>query len=98
MPGDPDRFTPPDWRDAQQYRYLLDLDRAGWAWEWLRRHVAYEGAASHLVSTGGGGISMPRLEVVNVIDDKLSSQWGLCFRGLSKLPRHAGAATLERPI
>jgi hypothetical protein len=23
---------------ASSYRHLLELDRAGWAWEWLRRN------------------------------------------------------------
>ena len=98
MPGDPAKFTAPDWRDAEQYRYLLELDRAGWAWEWLRRHAAYEGVAAHLAFTGGGGVPAPRFDVVEVGNHNLVSEWGLCFRRVSKLPRHAGAAALERPI
>ncbi|WP_366520761.1 transcriptional regulator domain-containing protein [Acidocella sp.] len=98
MPGNPDKFAPPDWRDAQQYSDLLELDRSGWAWEWLRRHAAYEGDTSPLVCTRGDGILTPRFEVLNVSDNKLSGRWGLCFRYISKLPRNAGAATLERPI
>jgi hypothetical protein len=27
-----------EWRDPESYRALLDLDRTGWAWEWLKRN------------------------------------------------------------
>lgn len=30
-----------DWRNAEDYRHLLDYDRAGWAGEWLRRNPAF---------------------------------------------------------
>jgi hypothetical protein len=30
-----------DWRDAQDYKPLLDLDRVGWAGEWLRRNPEF---------------------------------------------------------
>jgi len=30
-----------DWRDRANYRDLLHLDRAGWAWKWLRRNPDY---------------------------------------------------------
>lgn len=36
----------PDWRDADQYGYLTGLDRAGWAWEWLRRNPDYGATAA----------------------------------------------------
>lgn len=31
----------PDWRRPDQYTYLQGMDRAGWAWEWLRRNSDY---------------------------------------------------------
>ncbi|WP_429771095.1 transcriptional regulator domain-containing protein [Aurantiacibacter flavus] len=34
----------PDGSDPQAYRWLASLDRAGWAWEWLRRDPDYRGA------------------------------------------------------
>lgn len=37
--------APPDWRDADAYRGLLDVDRALIAWEWLRRDPGYRRAA-----------------------------------------------------
>ena len=27
-----------DCRDPENYKHLLELDRAGWAWEWLKRN------------------------------------------------------------
>lgn len=30
-----------DWRCPDQYTYLQGMDRAGWAWEWLRRNPDY---------------------------------------------------------
>jgi len=36
----------PDWRDEEAYRELLPLERAGFAWEWLRRNRVYREAAS----------------------------------------------------
>lgn len=35
-----------DWRDRANYRDLLHLDRAGWAWKWLRRNPDYIAQAS----------------------------------------------------
>ncbi len=98
MTGDPAKFIPPDWRDAEQYRHLLELDRPGWAWEWLRRHTAYEGEAPALVFAGEGRLSAPQFDVFEAGDYHFASQWGLCFRHVSKLPCYAGAAALERPI
>ena len=36
----------PDWRDAQAYAPLLRAERAGFAWEWLRRDPAFGAAAA----------------------------------------------------
>ena len=35
----------PDWRDLDAYQHLWDMDRAGWAWEWLRRNADYRADA-----------------------------------------------------
>jgi hypothetical protein len=40
----PKRARTPDWRDAQAYAPLLDIDRSGFAWEWLRRDPCYVAA------------------------------------------------------
>ena len=70
----------PDWRDAESYRHLLDLDRAGWAWDWLRRNPDYvrerqnHGASVRDLKSG--------LDVIRLSpgpsDD--AQRWGLCFR------------------
>ena len=35
----------PDWIDGTAYASLLEIERAGFAWEWLRRQPEYETAA-----------------------------------------------------
>lgn len=94
MFDDPTKFTPPDWRDAGQYRHLLDLDRSGWAWEWLRRHTAYKGEGT----PERGSAPVSGLDVVPASRLSGSHYWGLCFRCVTKLPCIAGAAALGRPI
>ena len=37
-----------DWRDPESYKSLVDLDRAGWAWEWLKRNPDFSTAAGRL--------------------------------------------------
>lgn len=34
------------WRDPKLYQSLLTVDRAAWAWEWLRRNPLYAAMAS----------------------------------------------------
>lgn len=29
------------WRDASNYQSLVEMDRVGWAWAWLRRNSRY---------------------------------------------------------
>lgn len=43
---------------ASSYRHLLELDRAGWAWEWLRRNPDFASAYSARtpVCENGGSI------------------------------------------
>jgi hypothetical protein len=36
--------APDDWRDAENYRWLVTLPRTGWAWEFLRRSPEYQAA------------------------------------------------------
>lgn len=40
------RAWTPDWRDAAAYAPLLEVGRAGFAWEWLRRDPDYRDAAA----------------------------------------------------
>lgn len=41
----PERARTPDWKDEDAYAPLLDVDRSGFAWEWLRRDRCYRKAA-----------------------------------------------------
>jgi hypothetical protein len=85
----------PDWRDAEQYRHLLDLDRAGWAWEWLRRHAEYRDDYQDTPPEGAGGASQDQLIIIPRTDQQaVASLWGLCFRRIAQLPRDSGAAAL----
>ena len=50
----------PDWRDGEAYAPLLDVDRAGFAWEWLRRDGGYrQAAANAFVRRQGMGPGSP---------------------------------------
>ncbi|WP_442947384.1 transcriptional regulator domain-containing protein [Novosphingobium sp.] len=62
-----------DWRDPERYRALAGMDRAGLAWEWLRRDPAYVewyASASELTRSGWDGGA--------------ARAWGLHFRGGSE--------------
>lgn len=65
----------PDWRDGGSYRYLLELDNEGWAWEWLRRNPAYrEYAKLTPVEKGGSKTLNP------VPAGRDGADWGVLFR------------------
>jgi hypothetical protein len=67
-----------DWRDEQQYLHLLDLDRAGWAWEWLRRNPDYiEGEAADAAPASWEGQGGPT--ILNGMSAVGAPRWGLCF-------------------
>jgi hypothetical protein len=48
----------PDWYDASAYARLLEVERAGLAWEWLRRQHTYAAAAraARHVQSGASGL------------------------------------------
>ena len=54
----------PDWTDAPAYAPLLQLERSGFAWEWLRRQPEYGAAA--LRAPGRGEIGQ-RLENISAL-------------------------------
>ncbi|MCU4161897.1 DUF6499 domain-containing protein [Acidiphilium sp. AL] len=89
----------PDWRNPDDYRHLLDLDRAGWAWEWLRRHRDHVGegdqgnATSSDTNAGAGAIRPIQLAAAA---HHRARAWGLCFRRSGRLSRREGAAHLGR--
>jgi len=63
----------PDWRDDAPYRALAGIDRAGLAWEWLRRDSGYAAMAARLGRLGGLG-NQP------LAPEADARAFGLCFR------------------
>ena len=98
MADDSTSFTRPDWRDPEQYGHLLKLDRAGWAWEWLRRHDSYEGADGDEPAPAQDQVLVPPVIAVPAKELAAVSRWGLCFCRATKLPCDAGATALGRPV
>ncbi|WP_413740616.1 transcriptional regulator domain-containing protein [Sphingomonas sp. Sphisp66] len=63
----------PDWRDSAPYRALAGIDRAGLAWEWLRRDPAYVALSARLRRVGVGTPLHLEMEAD-------ARAFGLCFR------------------
>jgi len=80
----------PNWREPAHYKPLLKLDRAGWAWKWLRRNPDYiarmAGRAPNLplVLPGSG------VPVIPATDADDASDWGLRFRRSAQPPLRRG--------
>jgi hypothetical protein len=70
------------WREEDDYRYLDGADRAGIAWEFLRRNADYRAAAIER--------PMPASErrgAVELLSGAPSAlKWGLLFRRITKPP------------
>jgi hypothetical protein len=67
---------PHDWRNAAAYRALLDIDRAGIAWEWLRRDPSYIAfSREHLPDAG-----LRSARGMFVRTEANALRWGLHFR------------------
>jgi hypothetical protein len=64
MPGKP------DWRSSSTAEALNQLDRAGFAWEFLRRNPDYRRDYSNLP---------PEAEETNPASIATGVRWGLCF-------------------
>lgn len=62
----------PDWWDSAPYRALSGIDRAGLAWEWLRRDPGYAAMSARLRCIAG---LAPYLET-----EADARAFGLCFR------------------
>ena len=45
----------PDWTDGRAYAPLFDVERAGFAWEWLRRQPDYAAAARQALDRAASG-------------------------------------------
>ena len=77
----PSGLTPnADWRDPTSYQPLLRLDRAGWAWEWLRRNPDLVAARQDAAMPETPTRSSMEPRVVTVLDVPLAIRWGVLFR------------------
>lgn len=74
-------FPRSNWTDAGAYRALLQLDRAGWAWEFLRRHPdcgsLLEARAEHRQLRAAPPLDLLTLKT----EAGAALRWGLRFRG-----------------
>jgi hypothetical protein len=66
-----------DWRSSSNYAYILDLDPAELAWEFLRRNPEYQ--REHRVN-----IPEPSDDDAGV--EAFAQHWGLQFPGRSESP------------
>jgi hypothetical protein len=73
---------PCDWQDSSHYHYVADLDRAGLAWEFVRRDPAYRAAVVRL------GRVTDQTGSAYLLSDGLSDAlpWGLSFRRAPRCP------------
>lgn len=79
-----------DWRDGARYRALLGIDRAGLAWEWLRRDPDYVACAARHRAVAGN----PDL----IREDPAALPWGLHFlRGSGPFGIGSSLAVAGRP-
>ncbi len=71
------RLERPDWRNPAHYRSLLDLDRSGWAWEFLRRNHDYQRAVCDLPKPRRERWLIPPLSLTFAAG--VSPDWGCPF-------------------
>jgi hypothetical protein len=86
--------TRPDWRISSATEPLNQLDRAGFAWEFLRRNPQYKREFAQLPKDAASR------EAGTVVTGE---RWGLCFRVRSRISRSrstgdlaAGACAAQR--
>jgi hypothetical protein len=70
----------PDWRDEAQYRHLLDVDRPGWAWEWLRRKPGYVKEERDAPAPEIDVSAASCTTILRCPPQRRGGSWGLCFR------------------
>jgi Family of unknown function (DUF6499) len=78
-----------NWRSPNENDYLKHLDRAGFAWEFLRRNQTYQEDYETIVrgatsDVGSGGTT----------SEALARRWGLSFPGRSKACRRPSGCVL----
>ena len=88
-----DEHVHPNWGDSKSYKPLLKLDRAGWAWKWLRRNPEYIAQASERLSRP---IYDTESRVLTVSATEEGTRWGLHFRGESRPPGERCPSILAR--
>jgi len=81
----------PDWRSSAPYRALLGIDRAGLAWEWLRRDPGYIACARNARSAFFACEPARTLTA-----DAAAEQWGLHFRRICGSSGAARALAVAR--
>lgn len=65
-----------EWREPDPYRYVRDLDSAGFAWELLRRNSRYRSEAAD-----ASGVSVPAAGYLRIeAPPGHGPSWGLSFR------------------
>jgi hypothetical protein len=74
------------------------LDRAGWAWEWLRRNPDYTGAVPELPATEPERKGGAEIAVLPAANAEESSLWGLTFRGGADMRCGSCAGDLEQRL
>jgi hypothetical protein len=76
---DPARRLYADWNEPARYERWLMLDRAGWAWKWLRRNPDYIALAGKHARLVRADRRDARVRVITVSDTEDASAWGLYF-------------------
>lgn len=85
---EPGELSRASWRDPTNYKSLLTLDRAGWAWKWLRRNPDYIARTTQLLTRRWLEQPRTRLRVITTSAAEEAHDWGLYFRRGLNPPRH----------
>lgn len=62
---------------ASNYGHLLELDRAGWAWEWLRRNPDF--ASVKLTNEARTSTGRPGVIRLEAASERTLLRWGLHY-------------------
>ena len=74
-----------DGRDHERYRRLLELDRTGWAWEWLKRNPDFLTAVDEL-SRNKHPTKSSCSYAIHRADTSTLAHWGVLFCRRIRLP------------
>ncbi len=70
-------FPAPDWQNSERYNAVSDFDRAGLAWEFVRRDPQYRDIAAF--DDGANAVAPTGVTIVPDEPPPLDT-WGLSFR------------------